>query len=390
MSSLERSIEASTRLLREGRLPNEQAVSQSVVLRILGSLGWEVYDPAEVWPEYATGEGRVDFALCHPPSKPKIFVEVKQPGRATDGVRQALQYAFTTGVPFVVLTDGQTWSFYLPAEQGSYDDRRVYMVDLYEHPDAAAEVFRRFLSRDQVASDNAIEHARAEYRRKNRREQARSALVLAWRDLADSGDQTLVDLLASAVESRVGFRPDLDDVANYLRGLGSVVAPGQSASRAAAASVKDAQVPTPPSATEPGRASESFSGGASAAGTAAPGTAPFTSSRAGIARVLGASMPYQNAKEAMVIVLRTLASSDTGFLERLSRHPKIAGRTRRYVARSSEELYPEREDLREFAERLPGDWLVATNLNNLLKGTIIRAACEVAGLAFGRDVVVDL
>lgn len=40
-------------------------------------------------------------------------------------------------------------------------------------------------------------------------------------------------------------------------------------------------------------------------------------------------------------------------------------------------------------ETLPGGWLVATNLNNVLKKTIIRLATEVAGLKFGKDVVVE-
>ena len=57
-------------------------------------------------------------------------------GAADDGVRQALEYAFHTGVPFVVLTDGKTWSFYLPAEQGSYEERRIHKLDLFERPTA--------------------------------------------------------------------------------------------------------------------------------------------------------------------------------------------------------------------------------------------------------------
>ena len=54
------------------------------------------------------------------------------------------------------------------------------------------------------------------------------------------------------------------------------------------------------------------------------------------------------------------------------------------------ELYPDREDLRDMRESLPGGWLVATNLSNVLKTTIIRLAAEVAGLKFGKDVIVDL
>jgi len=91
----------------------------------------------------------------------------------------------------------------------------------------------------------------------------------------------------------------------------------------------------------------------------------------------------------MVIVLGELAKSDPTFLERCSQHPDAQGRKRRYIARTPEELYPDREDLREMREQLPGGWLVATNLNNVLKKTIIRLAAEVAGLTFGKDVIVE-
>ena len=40
-------------------------------------------------------------------------------------------------------------------------------------------------------------------------------------------------------------------------------------------------------------------------------------------------------------------------------------------------------------EALPGGWLVATNLNNILKKTIIKLATGVAGLTFGKDVIVE-
>ena len=146
--------------LRQGRFPNEQAVSQGIILRILQSLGWDTWDTNVVWPEYQTGEGRVDFALCHPASKPAIFIEVKQPGKAEDGIRQALEYAFHTGVPFIVLSDGKTWSFYLPAEQGSYEERRVYKLDLFERPASeAADTLYCYLACARLKSGEALEAA---------------------------------------------------------------------------------------------------------------------------------------------------------------------------------------------------------------------------------------
>ncbi|MCL5269139.1 MAG: type I restriction enzyme HsdR N-terminal domain-containing protein [bacterium] len=106
--SLEETLTDITARLRQGRFPNEQAISQGIVLRVLQELGWDTYDTNVVWPEFQTGEGRVDFGLCSPPSKPKVFIEVKQPGQIETGVKQALEYAFHTGVQFIILTDGKT------------------------------------------------------------------------------------------------------------------------------------------------------------------------------------------------------------------------------------------------------------------------------------------
>jgi predicted type IV restriction endonuclease len=63
--------------LRQGRFPNEQAVSEGIVLCVFQKLGWESYDTTPVWPEFLTGEGHDDFALCHPPSKPAESIEVE-------------------------------------------------------------------------------------------------------------------------------------------------------------------------------------------------------------------------------------------------------------------------------------------------------------------------
>lgn len=363
--SLEQTVAEITARLRQGRFPNEQAISQGIVLRLLQDLGWDTWDTSIVWPEFQAGEGRVDFALCYPPSKPSVFIEVKQPGGAENGVRQALEYAFHTGVPVIVLTDGKTWSFYLPAEQGSYEDRRVYKLDLFERPAAeAAETLRRYLARERVESGEALEIARTEYRSRNRRSQARHAIPEAWRELVEKGDEMLVEILASAVESKAGVRPEADDVAEFLAGLGrTAYAPPQ-------------RGPVPASVV--------------------PATIPLIvprvaadSPRSGQLILKGKAYPYNNAKDAMVIALRELATLDPTFLERCSQHPDARGRKRRYIARTAEELYPDRPDLREYQQSLPGGWLVSTNLNNVLKKSIIRLAAEVGGLSFGNDLVVE-
>lgn len=356
--------------LRQGRFPNEQAISQGIVLRLLQELGWDAWDTALVWPEFQTGQGRADFALCHPPSKPAIFIEVKQPGGAENGIRQALEYAFHTGVPFVVVTDGRTWSFYLPAEQGSYEDRRVYKLDLNERPpEEAAPILARYLDHQRVVTGESLEGARKEYRSRNRKSQARAAIPEAWAELVEKGDELLIELVANAVESKAGIRPDDDDIASYLAGLAKpviVVDPqAQQFKQSPTGKVSDIVWPPKPPKTE------------------------ADTPRAGTLVLQGKAYPYRNAKEAMVATLTILAKSDPSFLARCSTHADVQGRKRKYIGRTPIDLYPDRPDLHEMIAHLPGGWIVATNLNNQLKKTIIRAATQVAGLVFGKDVIVE-
>lgn len=352
--------------LRQGRFSNEQSISQGIVLRLLQELGWDVYDTAIVWPEFQTGEGRVDFALCHPPSKPSVFIEVKQPGKAEDGVRQALEYAFHTGVPFVILTDGKTWSFYLPAEQGTYEERRVYKLDLFERtPDQASETLVRYASRNRVESGEALETARKEYRSRNRRSIAKQAIPTSWNELLEKGDELMVELLADAVESKVGVRPEIDDISDFFAALTQ-------------------QTKNPPSSTPLQQNSSS--------GTPSPVPAkiPTTpSNRFGTLTIQGKDFPYSNAKDAMVKILTILSETDQSFLQRCSQHPDCRGKKRRYIARTPEELYPGRSDLVQYNEAIPDGWYVATNLSNQIKLSIVKAATQVAGLTFGTDVSVE-
>lgn len=362
--SLESILTDVTAKLRQGRFPNEQSISQGIVLRVLNELDWDTYDTALVWPEFQTGEGRADLALCHPPTKPAIFMEVKPPGQAEAGVRQALDYAFHSGgVPMVVLTDGKTWSFYLTMEQGTYEERRVYKLDLFERAiNEAASKLIEYLTHARVVSGESLEAARKEYRSRNRRSQAIAALPAAWHELVTNGDELLLELVGDAVESKAGVRPDQDDVVQFLASLSPK-----------AALIRNI-APVPMITGTNLKTSQHNDG---------------EFSRRGTLKISGKQFNYDNAKQAMVTVLNELARKDPTFLQRCAQHPNAQGRKRRYIAQRLEELYPDRPDLREHNEQLPGGWYVATNLNNQLKGSIIRLAAEVAGLKFGQDIVVD-
>ena len=90
----------------------------------------------------------------------------------------------------------------------------------------------------------------------------------------------------------------------------------------------------------------------------------------------------------MTIVLRELAIADAGLLECCAQHPSNQGRKRRHIARTLAELYPDRPDLRDQHEVLPGGWFVGTNISNEQKAKVIELAASCANLKLGTDIAV--
>ncbi len=219
MSALVERITFARQRLSESAFGSEAAISAGVVLPVLDALGWPTYDPSVVVPEYRVETRRVDFALLTR-GTPAVFVEVKQPGTIDGADRQLFEYAFHAGVPMAVLTDGATWHMYLPAMQGSYDERRVYLLDLAERPpEESAQRLARYLARVAVESGEAEERAKADYKRSRQRRGAAEAIPQAWASLIDGESSRLVDVLAAEVQTLSGFQPHLDDVEAFLRGL---------------------------------------------------------------------------------------------------------------------------------------------------------------------------
>ncbi len=131
--------------------------------------------------------------------------------------RQLFEYAFHIGVP-MILTDGQEWSFYLPGEQGRYDERRVYKVDLLERSSEEASArLNRYLAYDRLCSGEALSAARSDYQNVARDRETEATFPKAWHSLLEEQDSLILDLLAEKVESLCGYKPDPDAVVGSLR-----------------------------------------------------------------------------------------------------------------------------------------------------------------------------
>ena len=339
-ASLQRRIAETIGRFGASPASGRQAVLNGMVLPLPQELGWDVFDTTAVVPDFALGRHRVDLALCGAPlARPHCVVELEGRWREGNAVTEVLPRARRAGVPLLLVTDGPTWRLFF-AEDGE-DAEPIFALDLRTDGDTA-EVLDRFLSSGRVVSGASVKEA-----------VMRRAIPRAWQRLVSRADGQLVELLRDEVWDSAGVRPDAGDVRCFL----AEVAPGARASIPASGS----------------------------------GTRRRTHRR-GTVTIEGREHDFANMKDALVVVLRDLHARDETFLERCAAHPVFAGRergdrTRRYIARNPEALYPHRPDLREHATEFVDGWWLATNSNNATKERQMRVAAEVGGLGFGTDLV---
>ncbi len=189
---------------------DEQATKQAIVLKILFTLGWDIFDTNEVYPEYALKSQRVDYSL-RINNKDKVFIEVKRIREQLESHHeQLLKYSFQAGVGLSVLTNGVSWWFYLPLLQdAAWEDRKFYTVDfLQQEPEDVADKFIDFLSRDNISSGKAIENAKSIFESQQKKNVIRKTLLKAWNKIISEPEEPLLSLLSETTEKLCGHTVD--------------------------------------------------------------------------------------------------------------------------------------------------------------------------------------
>ena len=196
---------------------DEAATKQAVVLRLLSELGWNTFDVDEVTPEYSVRSQRVDYSLRLEGGN-KVFVEVKKISEnLEEHQEQLLDYSFREGVKLSVLTNGLTWWFYLPLNEGNWEQRKFYSIDvLQQRSEDVAQRFVDFLSKDSVASGQAIKNAESVYSDMQKTQILKDTVPKAWDKIISEADELLVELLVETTERLCGHRPDPGMVERFL------------------------------------------------------------------------------------------------------------------------------------------------------------------------------
>ena len=197
---------------------NEAQARRSVIERILEFLGWDMYNYNEVKLEYGVGSGRVDYALQINGDN-EVFIEAKKPGEDLENHQeQLLDYSFKEGVALAILTNGIAWWFYLPLKKGAWNDRKFYTIDILEQEiEDIVDRFGLLLSRQNVASGKAVQHAESILASRQREKRIRESIPEAWNSVIKGPESRLISLLIETTEKICGFQPADDEILRFIR-----------------------------------------------------------------------------------------------------------------------------------------------------------------------------
>lgn len=119
-----------------GNIETEEATKTALVMPFLQTLGYDVFNPSEVIPEFTADVGikrgeKVDYAICRD-GEPTILIECKPHGAPLDNYSgQLFRYFSVTKARIAILTDGLVYRVYSDlAAPNKLDDSPFLTVSL--------------------------------------------------------------------------------------------------------------------------------------------------------------------------------------------------------------------------------------------------------------------
>ncbi|MGQ9608947.1 MAG: type I restriction endonuclease [bacterium] len=198
---------------------DESNTDRGIVLKLLNLLGWDTFNPDEVFSQYSAGSGRVDYSL-RISGQNKVFLEIKKAGENLekgDYQEQLLNYSFKQGVKLAVLTNGITWWFYLPLNEGSWEQRKFYSIDIFQQePEDIIAKFQDFLSKDNIASGKAYDNADSIYKSQQKYKTLSDTIPIAWNKIISEPNELLIELINETTEKICGYKADNEMIKKFI------------------------------------------------------------------------------------------------------------------------------------------------------------------------------
>lgn len=221
--TLEEHIDNIRNGLERRQFTSETAVRQGIINPLLEQLGWPASKTQIVFPEYAVESGKVDYALCHPPGTPRIFIEAKKLGKLDGAERQLFGYAVHQGVRIAILTNGQKWIFFYPPGEGTYEERKVVELNfLTGDSEKSAFLLSKYLNYESVRMGDAFDAIEEDYRIFSRQRELARHLPGVWDKILEGKNQILLQTVIDEMKKVCRYIPTEEEVLAFLKNLTSV------------------------------------------------------------------------------------------------------------------------------------------------------------------------
>lgn len=146
-------------------LETEEATKNALVMPFINALGFNVFDPTEVIPEYTADVGvkkgeKVDYVVVVD-GHPMVLIECKACGTALDlkHASQLFRYFTSTEARFAVLTNGVDYQFYTDLDAPNKMDARPFFdFRMTELSDGIIEEISKF-TKQAFDLDNILSNA---------------------------------------------------------------------------------------------------------------------------------------------------------------------------------------------------------------------------------------
>lgn len=132
-------------------IKTEEATKTAFVMPFLAALGYNVFDPSEIVPEFCADVGvkkgeKVDYAILHE-GEPTILIECKWCGTNLDQEHAAQLYRYfsVTKARFGILTNGIIYRFFTDIEEPNKMDTKPFLeINIADIRDTQIEELKRF------------------------------------------------------------------------------------------------------------------------------------------------------------------------------------------------------------------------------------------------------
>lgn len=150
---------------RKDYINNEETTKQSLIIPFVQTLGFEVFNPLEVRPEYIADFGKkkgekVDYALFKD-KKPVIFIEAKSVDENLKNHDAQLSRYFNAvpEVKLAILTNGVEYKFFTDLNsENMMDDSPFLTLNILDLKDSDYETIQKF-KKDEFNKEELLNHA---------------------------------------------------------------------------------------------------------------------------------------------------------------------------------------------------------------------------------------